>query len=134
MSNNWYITIPSDLLQDNQLSNTEKILLSLINNLQQADKVCTASNKYLSKYINVTPCQVSVLITQLINKKYIIRSVIYNDKKQVIRREMRVITKVYKKCNQPYIDKPKEGIEKNPKVNNKLKYINSSVNKIVMNT
>jgi hypothetical protein len=136
MSNNWYIVIPSDLLQDSQLSNTAKILLSIINNLQQLEKVCTASNKYLSQYINVSPCQTSVLITELINKKYITRKVIYNDNKQIIRRELRVITKVYKKYDIPYIGKPNKGILENPKDNNKSKYnnTNSNVNKIVMNT
>lgn len=134
MSNNWYIIIPNDVLQDNNLSNTEKILLSLISNLQQSNKVCTATNKYLSQFINVTPCQVSVLITNLITKKYLCRKVIYNDKKQVIRRELKVNTKSYINCINTYIAKSKEGIEPNPKVNNKHKYINSNVNKIVMNT
>ena len=63
--------IPAEILYDKQLSDKEKLILAIIVFLNQEDKGCFASNKYISSIVNVTHGRVSKLISSLREKGYI---------------------------------------------------------------
>jgi DNA-binding MarR family transcriptional regulator len=131
---NWYITIPANILIDKQIPNTAKILYGVISNQQSMNGVCTLSNTQLSEYLNVSTTQVSALISKLEKSNLISRKIIYNDKKQIVKRELKIIDRVLKKTGTPYTRKHEIPIQENTKDKNKY-YKNidrESVKKIII--
>lgn len=63
--------IPAEILLNEELSDKEKIILSMIAYLSVETKSCFASNKYIANIVNVTPDRVSKIISSLKNKGYI---------------------------------------------------------------
>ena len=128
--------IPVEVLLNKDLSDKEKIILSMILYLSEETKSCFASNKYIASIVNVTANRVSKIISSLKDKEYIKVKLKYKtDSKEI---EQRQITPIVENINR-YNSKSQEGIETNNYLNsqkqqypiyNKDKDIRKSYNKI----
>ena len=128
--------IPVEVLLNKDLSDKEKIILSMILYLSEETKSCFASNKYIASIVNVTANRVSKIISSLKEKEYIKVKLKYKtDSKEI---EQRQITPIVQNINR-YNSKSQEGIETNNYLNsqkqqypiyNKDKDIRKSYNKI----
>jgi len=134
------LCIPSDILLNEDLSDKEKIILSMILYLSEESKSCFASNKYIANIVNVTHERVSKIISSLKNKKYINVKLKYKtDSKEI---EQRQITPIVKNINR-YSQEVQEGIGINnysdskkqpyPIVKNDKEIINNIKNKNIYN-
>ena len=102
--------IPAEILLNEELSDKEKIILSMILYLSEESKSCFASNKYIANIVNVTHERVSKIISSLKNKEYINVKLKYKkDSKEI---EERQITPIVKNINR-YSQEIQEGIETN---------------------
>lgn len=102
--------IPVEVLLNKDLSDKEKIILSMILYLSEETKSCFASNKYISSIVNVTANRVSKIISSLKDKEYIKVKLKYKtDSKEI---EQRKITPIVENINR-YNSKSQEGIETN---------------------
>ena len=89
--------IPAEILLNEELTDKEKIILSMIVYLSEETKSCFASNKYIASIVNVTPDRVSKIISSLREKKYIDVELKYRtDSKEI---ESRQIIPVKEKIN-----------------------------------
>ena len=128
--------IPVEILLNKNLSDKEKIILSMILYLSEETKSCFASNKYIASIVNVTANRVSKIISSLKDKEYIKVELKYKtDSKEI---EQRQITPIVENINR-YNSKSQEGIETNNyldsqnqqySIYNKDKDIRKSYNKI----
>ena len=130
--------IPVEVLLNKDLSDKEKIILSMILYLSEETKSCFASNKYIASIVNVTANRVSKIISSLKDKEYIkvkLKLKYKTDSKEI---EQRQITPIVQNINR-YNSKSQEGIETNNYLNsqkqqytiyNKDKDIRKSYNKI----
>ena len=128
--------IPAEILLNKDLSDKEKIILSMILYLSEETKSCFASNKYIASIVNVTANRVSKIISSLKEKEYIKVKLKYKtDSKEI---EQRQITPIVENINR-YNSKSQEGIETNNYLDsqnqqypiyNKDKDIRKSYNKI----
>ena len=106
--------IPVEVLLNKDLSDKEKIILSMILYLSEGTKSCFASNKYIANIVNVTANRVSKIINSLKEKQYIKVKLKYKtDSKEI---EQRQITPIVQNINR-YNSKSQEGIETNNSYN-----------------
>ena len=102
--------IPAEILLNEDLSDKEKIILSMILYLSEDTSSCFASNKYIANIVNVTHERVSKIISSLKNKEYINVKLKYKtDSKEI---EERQITPIVENINR-YRQDVQEGIETN---------------------
>ena len=102
--------IPVEVLLNKDLSDKEKIILSMILYLSEETKSCFASNKYIASIVNVTANRVSKIISSLKDKEYIKVKLKYKtDSKEI---EQRQITPIVENINR-YNSKSQEGIGTN---------------------
>ena len=102
--------IPAEILLNEDLSDKEKIILSMILYLSEERKSCFASNKYIANIVNVTHERVSKIISSLKDKGYISVKLKYKkDSKEI---EERHITPIVENINR-YSQDVQEGIEIN---------------------
>ena len=102
--------IPAEILLNEELSDKEKIILSMILYLSEEKGSCFASNKYIANIVNVTPERVSKIISSLKDKGYISVKLKYKtDSKEI---EERQITPKVENIN-GYSQKLQEGIDNN---------------------
>lgn len=102
--------IPAEILLNKELSDKEKIILSMILYLSEEKGSCFASNKYISNIVNVTPERVSKIISSLKDKGYVKVKLKYKtDSKEI---EERQITPIVENINR-YSQNVQEGIETN---------------------
>ena len=81
--------IPAKILLNKDLSDKEKIILSMILYLSEEKGSCFASNKYISNIVNVTPERVSKIISSLKDKGYISVKLKYKtDSKEIEERQI----------------------------------------------
>ena len=84
------IWIPLEILTNEELSDKEKLLYSIILSLSIDTGYCYANNRYLGKILNITKGRISKIISSLKTKGYIEEKLIYEDEsKKVERRELR---------------------------------------------
>lgn len=104
------IWIPADILLNEDLSDKEKIILSMILYLSEESKSCFASNKYIANIVNVTHERVSKIISALKDKGYISVKLKYKkDSKEI---EERQITPIVENINR-YSQDVQEGTQTN---------------------
>lgn len=104
MNHNWYAVISVQTLLAKDISNTQKILLALIANMSNERKYCYATNSYLAELLNVSPGTVSQIISDLENKGYLGRILIF--KKGTAEVEARFLTVIEKyELETPSIEK-----------------------------
>ena len=102
--------IPAEILLNKDLSDKEKIILSMILYLSEEKGCCFASNKYIANIVNVTPERVSKIISSLKDKGYVKVELKYKtDSKEI---EERQITPIVENINR-YSEKLQEGIDNN---------------------
>jgi len=102
--------IPAEILLNEDLSDKEKIILSMILYLSEESKSCFASNKYIANIVNVTHERVSKIISALKGKGYVSVKLKYKkDSKEI---EERQITPIVENINR-YSQDVQEGIEIN---------------------
>lgn len=65
------LIIQTDILTNTELQPSEKILLSLIKNLNFNKRQCFASNKFFAKVLNLSTSRVSQLLQELQNKGFL---------------------------------------------------------------
>ena len=65
------IGIPAEVLFHPKLTKTEKILFGFLQNLSQTSAGCWASNRYLGKFVDVSPRSVSTAISNLKEYQFI---------------------------------------------------------------
>lgn len=104
------IWIPAEILLNEDLSDKEKIILSMILYLSEESKSCFASNKYIANIVNVTHERVSKIISSLKNKEYVSVKLKYKkDSKEI---EERQITPIVENINR-YSQDVQEGTKTN---------------------
>lgn len=104
------IWIPAEILLNKDLSDKEKIILSIILYLSEENRSCFASNKYIANIVNVTHERVSKIISSLRDKEYINVKLKYKtDSKEI---EQRQITPIVENINR-YSRKIQEGTHTN---------------------
>lgn len=99
------IWIPIEILENEKLSDKEKLLYSIILSLSIDTGYCYANNRYLGKMLNITKGRISKLISSLKDKGFIEEKLIYeDDSKKIDRRELRprVIFNHTRGRNEPY--------------------------------
>ena len=99
------IWIPIEILENEKLSDKEKLLYSIILSLSIDTGYCYANNRYLGKMLNITKGRISKLISSLKDKGFIEEKLIYeDDSKKIDRRELRpmVISNHTRGRNEPY--------------------------------
>ena len=102
--------IPAEILLNKDLSDKEKIILSMILYLSEETKSCFTSNKYIASIVNVTANRVSKIISSLKDKRYIKVKLKYKtDSKEI---EERQITPIVENINR-YSEKLQESIDTN---------------------
>ena len=123
--------IPAEILLNENLSDKEKIILSIILYLSEETKSCFASNKYIANIVNVTHERVSKIISSLKDKGYVSVKLKYKtDSKEI---EERQITPVVENINR-YSQKFQEGIDNNNYLDSeKLPYPIGENNKDIIN-
>lgn len=103
-----WITV--EILLNKDLSDKEKIILSMILYLSEEKGSCFASNKYIANIVNVTPERVSKIISSLKHKGYVKVKLKYKtDSKEI---EERQIMPIVENINK-YSQKLQEGIDNN---------------------
>ena len=102
--------IPIEILLNKDLSDKEKIILSMILYLSEETKSCFASNKYIASIVNVTANRVSKIISSLKEKQYIKVKLKYKtDSKEIEERQILPIVENINRCSQKHL----EGIDIN---------------------
>ena len=102
--------IPAEILLSKDLSDKEKIILSMILYLSEEKGSCFASNKYIASIVNVTPERVSKIISSLKDKEYVKVKLKYKtDSKEI---EERQITPIVENIDR-HSQKLQEGIDNN---------------------
>lgn len=66
------VTVEMQIVLDKDLTNTAKLLYTIITSLAKTNNTCFASNFYLAKLLNTTTRQVQRCLELLKNKGYII--------------------------------------------------------------
>lgn len=123
--------IPAEILLNKDLSDKEKIILSMILYLSDETGSCYASNKYIASIVNVTSDRVSKIVSSLKKKRFI--EVILNFKADSKEVESRQIIPNKEKINN-YSEKYLEGIGKNTYcVSQKQSYPIGENNKDIIN-
>lgn len=102
--------IPAEILLNKDLSDKEKIILSMILYLSEERKSCFASNKYIANIVNVKADRVSKIIRSLREKNYIKVKLKYKTNSKEI--EERQILPIVENIN-GYSRKKLEGIDIN---------------------
>ena len=102
--------IPAEILLNKDLSDKEKIILSMILYLSEEKGSCFASNKYIANIVNVTPERVSKIIRSLKDKGYVKVKLKYKtDSKEIEERQIKPIVENIDRHSQ----KLQEGIDNN---------------------
>ena len=128
--------IPAEIMLNEELSDKEKIILSMILYLSDETGSCFASNKYIASIVNVTSDRVSKIVSSLKKKEYIEVTLKFKVNSKEV--ESRQIIPNKEKINR-YSEKYPEGIGENiystsqkqpyPTVENNQDIINNIKNK-----
>lgn len=88
-----FLIIHDDILQDNNITLTEKLIISYIRAYWRQCEPCTASNNQMAKYLNITKMSVIRAINNLRLKGYIVVRYLKSDIKDYKGNDLRVIEK-----------------------------------------
>ncbi len=97
--------IPVEILLNEELSDKEKIILSMILYLSDETGSCFASNKYIASIVNVTSDRVSKIISSLKDKTYIKVNLKYKkDSKEIEERQITPIVENINRHSEKYLE------------------------------
>lgn len=88
------IWIPANYWLDENLSIQEMLFLAEIDSLDVDEKGCYATNKHFSDFFGLTPSRCSQIITSLKEKGYVVVELVFNSKKEIKKRTIRVVNKL----------------------------------------
>lgn len=88
------IWIPASYWLDENLTIQEMLFLAEIDSLDIDEKGCYASNKHFSDFFGLTTGRCSQIITSLKDKGYIYVELVYNKKKDIKNRTIKVVNKL----------------------------------------
>lgn len=88
------IWIPSHYWLDENLTIQEMLFLAEIDSLDIDEKGCFATNKHFADFFGLTPSRCSQVITSLKEKGYIEVELVFNKKKDIKNRTIRVVNKL----------------------------------------
>lgn len=88
------IWIPIEILTNEDLSDKEKFIYSIILYFSKEESYCSVSNNQLAKLLNITTNHISKLISSLNNKKYV--KVVLKYKKDSKEIENRILKPIFK--------------------------------------
>ena len=105
--------IPAEVLLNEELSDKEKIILSMVLYLSKDTGHCFATNNYFSDILNVTVVSISRIINSLKKKNYIKVDMKYkSNSKEIENRQIiplnKVINRHYQNCGYPIIKNDKK--------------------------
>ena len=130
------IWIPVQILLDENLSDKEKIILSIILYLSKETGSCFASNKYLANIVNVTSDRISKIVSMLHKKKYIEVKLKYKlqskevENRQIIPNKSKMLLYTQSIGKNTYSNRSKEPY---PVGENNKDIINNNINKKIYN-
>lgn len=102
--------IPAEILLNEDLTDKEKLILSMILYLSDETGSSFASNKYIASIVNITPDRVSKIISSLKKKEYIGVALKFKaDSKEIESRQIIPKKDYIKRCSEKYL----EGIGEN---------------------
>lgn len=78
-----YVVLPTHILEDNTLSDSEKILFAEISGLCHKEGYCFASNEYLAQRHHCTKITISRWISKLVNRGYLISKIVNNNQRRL---------------------------------------------------
>ena len=97
--------IPAEILLNNDLSDKEKIVLSMVLYLSDDTGSCFASNKYIANIVNVTSDRVSKIVSLLKEKGYVDVNLKYKiDTKEIEERQIIPITENINRYSEKYLE------------------------------
>ena len=126
--------IPYEILTNENLSDKEKYIYSIILFFSKKEGFCTISNKYLATIVNLSDIRVSKIVSSLSKKKYIqVITHIQDNSRQVISRKIIPLVKYdYLKTTTSLVDNDNRysrndtyTMVENDKYKNNNKYKNS---------
>jgi len=118
----YYSVIPAYVRYDKDLKDKAKLLYGEITSLCNDKGYCWATNEYFANLFGVTKTTISLLIKDLIQKKYIYSQIIYKEgSKEILNRYLSLVKDPIKEIlNSPIKENLKENnISINNKINNK---------------
>ena len=93
--------IPAEILLNEELTDKEKIILSMILYLSDEAGSCFASNQYIASIVKVSTNRVSKIISSLKNRKYIQVNLKYKkESKEIEQRQIIPIVQMNNGCSQ----------------------------------
>lgn len=93
--------IPAEILLNEELTDKEKIILSMILYLSDEAGSCFASNQYIASIVKVSTNRVSKIISSLKNRKYIQVNLRYKkESKEIEQRQIIPIVQMNNGCSQ----------------------------------
>jgi len=119
------IWIPAEIWLDTKMTMQEKFFFVEIDSLD-GDDGCFASNEYFSNFFGISKTRVSIVITSLVEKGYVKRTLICKEgTKQILKRVLNIcyrppLIKVKHPSLRKVIDPPHEKLKVNNTVNNTL--------------
>lgn len=105
--------IPAEILLNTELTDKEKLILSIILYLSKDNDNCFASNRYIANIVNVTPDRVSKIISSLKNKKYINVKLKYKKESKEIESRQIELNKYSQKYPQSIVENNTSNSQKN---------------------
>ena len=123
---NYYAILPAAVRYDKELKSSEKILYAEITALANKEGYCWSTNNYFAELYEVTKVTISTWISNLCEKGYIQRKLIYKDNsKEVLKRKL---IPIKEKFNTPIKENFKDSsftnntsLSNNTRTNNNLK-------------
>ena len=123
--------IPAEILLNEELSDKEKIILSMFLYLSDETGSCFASNKYIASIVNVTSDRVSKIVSLLKKKEYIKVTLKFKlNSKEVESRQIIPNKEMINRYNEKYLETIGENINK---VSQKQPYHIGEINKDIIN-
>ena len=123
--------IPVEILLNEELSDKEKLILSMILYLSDETGICFASNKYIASIVNVTSDRVSKIVSSLKKKEYIKVTLKFKlDSKEVESRQIIPNKEMINRYSEKYLEAIGENINK---VSQKQPYPIGENNKDIIN-
>ena len=125
------IWIPKEVLLNTELTDKEKIVLSIVISFMEDDKICYVGNRYLAKLLNVTQNRASKIVSSLQDKGYAdVEMEYYEDKNSIKNRKIiltdKTIQGIVKKDNRYCYLEPEGIVSKGKYIkNNNIKYYNN---------
>jgi len=126
---NYYSILPANVRYDKRLKPNEKLLYSEITALANATGECWANNNYFAELYDVSTETISRWISHLKECNYLTIEIIKNDKKEIIKRVIRIAEGIDKKINTLLTEKSIPSPQKNQyPIDEKVKENNTSIN------